>query len=304
MVKDAINRAAVILKDRAKADWRGQTAPTGDHFARAIKEIEVQLLERFSHLRGMSVQINMNMILACVTGDGRAAIYVFDSRGLSTPVHDSPCFVCIGSGFVTGGNLLLRHLYTERLDVHQSASLAAYIIDQVSKVDTGVGSFEGESYYFRLEGKKPVLGGLKAEAFREYKTEAAVREKLIKRVWEASYIIEPATLLNMVEDSITKIQSHSDSKRIGLTQNIIDMKTIELLAILIRARIDKELEDPNKIQLERIGLGALREAFSSLWSPESTLGSLLEGRTLTQEDYDLVLRIVSKYLESLKKSRK
>ena len=213
MVKIAIGQAADILKDKAKEKWNGRAAPTVGDFAQVIEEIQARLLDRFSYLRNMGIDITMNMILACVACEGKAALYVFDNRGLATPAHDSPGYVCIGSGFVTGGNLLLRQLYTGTLDVDQGATLEAYIIDQVSKVDTRVGSFEGESYYFRIQKGKPVLGELKQEAFLEYKRKVAEREKLIRSVWEASYAIGPIELQKIVEDKLAKIRKKHVSKK-------------------------------------------------------------------------------------------
>ena len=213
MVKSAINQAADILKNRAKEKWNGRPAPTVGDFAQVIEEIQAQLVNRFSHLRDMGISISMNMILASVACEGKAALYVFDNRGLATPAHDSPGYLCIGSGFVTGGNLLLGQLYTGTLDVDQGATLEAYIIDQVSKVDTGVGSFEGESYYFRIEKGNPVLGQLKPKAFLDYKTKVAEREKLIKTVWEASYVIGPTELRKIVEDNLAKIRRKHASKK-------------------------------------------------------------------------------------------
>nr|MDO8098888.1 hypothetical protein [Candidatus Njordarchaeota archaeon] len=214
-VKDAIGQAADILKNSAKRNWKGQTARTVGDFAKAVKEIEVQLVNRFSYLRSMRVEVEMNMVLSCVASEGKAAIYVFDSRGLSTPAHDSPGYVCIGKGFVTGGNLLLRQFYAGTFNVDEGATLGAYIIDQVSKVDTGVGSFEGESYLFRIENGKPVLGQLKTEAFLEYKAKIVEREKLIKKIWEASYVIEPTNLLKIVEANLARTarKSHQATKR-------------------------------------------------------------------------------------------
>jgi len=212
MVKSAINQAADILKDRTKEKWKGQPAPTVGDFAQVIEDIQARLINHFSNLRNMGIDISMNMILACVACEGKAALYVFDNRGLATPAHDSPGYVCIGSGFVTGGNLLLRQLYRGTLDVDQGATLQAYIIDRVSKVDTRVGSFEGESYYFRIMKGKPVLGQLKEEAFLEYKTKVAEREKLIKSVWEASYVIGPSELRKIIEDRLAKIQRKRISK--------------------------------------------------------------------------------------------
>jgi 20S proteasome alpha/beta subunit len=212
IVKYAIGEAGNRLKDWAKNKWNGHSATTLEDFAQAVKDIEHGLVEHFSYLRSKGIRISMSMILACVTRKGEAALYVFDDRGLATPAHDSPGFVCIGIGFVTGGSLLLRQLYTDKLNVDEGETLAAYIIDQVSKVDTNVGSFEGEAYYFRVEKGDIVLGPLTREGFDSYKRDASEREKLIRDVWIASHTIGPARLQKIIERSVERARRRRGPK--------------------------------------------------------------------------------------------
>jgi len=114
------------------------------------------------------------MVLASVDHKGKESMYLFDERGLAQPVHDNPGFAVIGTGFFTGGNLLLRLLGYEpgksyMLDV---GALSTFIIDVVSEIDPAVGPFVGESYYMRAEGEGVLLDPLKEEAIKEYKEKA------------------------------------------------------------------------------------------------------------------------------------
>jgi hypothetical protein len=125
------------------------------------------------------------MILASVDESGRASIYLFDNRGLAEPVHDNPGFAVIGTGFFTGGNLLLRLLgYTpQESSVLDIGILSTFIIDVVSEIDPAVGSFIGESYLMRVEKSKVVLGPLREEAIKKHKRMAQLRKEMIRRLW-------------------------------------------------------------------------------------------------------------------------
>jgi len=112
-------------------------------------------------------------------------MYVFDGNGLAEPVHDNPGFALIGTGFVTGGNLLLRLLGYSAEESYSLdlGALSAFIIDVVSEVDPAVGSFVGESYFMRVENGKVVLGPLKIEALKEYKQKIPRRKEILQRIW-------------------------------------------------------------------------------------------------------------------------
>lgn len=132
--------------------------------------------------------LRMFLLLAQNDSDkGKASIYHFDERGLAEPVHDNPGFAIIGSGFFTGGCLLLKLLgYSPeralRLDL---GMLTSFIIDAVSEVDSGVGPFVSESWLMRFERGKVLLGPLKEEALRMYKGRVEKRKQLFKMPWDA-----------------------------------------------------------------------------------------------------------------------
>ena len=61
------------------------------------------------------------------------------------PAHDEPGYAILGSGYELGANLLIHLLGFEpqnswKFDL---PNLASFIINQVSQVDSDVGSFEG-----------------------------------------------------------------------------------------------------------------------------------------------------------------
>jgi len=121
--------------------------PTFDEFEQAVERIEEYLIHRFKDIREMGLDANFSMVLGSVDKGGKASLYLFDSRGLAEPVHDNPGFAVIGSGFLTGGNLLLKLLGYDpnRSGEMDLGMLTASIIDSVSEVDSTVGPFLRES---------------------------------------------------------------------------------------------------------------------------------------------------------------
>jgi hypothetical protein len=185
IIKQSYGICEKVLANFASKEWSGRT-PSFNEFEEAVGKIEAALIDRFRELREQGLGLEFNMILASVDESGRASIYLFDNRGLAEPVHDNPGFAVIGTGFFTGGNLLLRLLgYTpQESSVLDIGILSTFIIDVVSEIDPAVGSFIGESYLMRVEKSKVVLGPLKEEAIKEYKRMAQLRKEMIRRLWE------------------------------------------------------------------------------------------------------------------------
>nr|MDO8099139.1 hypothetical protein [Candidatus Njordarchaeota archaeon] len=156
-------------------------------FRKGVREVESRFVKRSSELRNLGVTPGFQLILCGLDAKGKASIYLFDERGLADPRHDSPGYAIIGSGFVTGGTLLLRLLgYKLELDL---GILTAFILDRVSDVDSTVGPFVGESYLMRIseekEGRKEIhLGPLTDEALIEYKDKSNRRKELIQQFWQ------------------------------------------------------------------------------------------------------------------------
>jgi hypothetical protein len=185
LIKQGYRICENILRGLATREWSGKTPSLGQ-FEEAVGQIESALIGRFRGLREQGLEIDFHMVLASVDQKGRASMYLFDGRGLAEPVHDNPGFAVIGTGFFTGGNLLLRLLdYSpEKSYKFDLGALSAFIIDMVSEIDPAVGPFVGESYYMRVEGGKVVLGPLKEEAVKEYKEKIKWRKELIRKIWE------------------------------------------------------------------------------------------------------------------------
>lgn len=188
----ALVKAAFKLADDVLMRYAEKEFPVSyDAFARASEEIQSGLLTKFSQLRGLNLEPDFRMILCGLDPSGKASIYTFDSRGLAEPVHENPGYAIIGSGFVTGGILLLKLLgYTSDVGLDGLALMNTFILDNVSEVDTAVGPFVGESYLMRIEhdkgARKVLLGALKDESLVEYKRKASRRRDLLRLVWRAS----------------------------------------------------------------------------------------------------------------------
>ena len=130
-------------------------------------------------------------------------------------MHDNPGYAVIGSGFITGGLLLLRLLGFSELVASGSTELVdlgmltAFIIDAVSEVDTSVGPFIGESWLMRLEKKddkkEVVLGELKPEALREYKDRVEKRKEVLKRVWILCDYIGEDKVLKLIDEYVEEL---------------------------------------------------------------------------------------------------
>jgi hypothetical protein len=184
LIKQGYRVCERVLRDLAVSDW-GKRTPGFEQFEEAVGRIESSFIERFRELREHGLEPSFNMVLASVDPAGKASIYLFDDRGLAEPVHDNPGFAVIGTGFVTGGNLLLRLLgySVEESYTVDVGALSTFIIDAVSEIDPAVGSFVGESWYMRVEGKEVLLGPLKEEAIKDYKTKVQLRKEIIRRLW-------------------------------------------------------------------------------------------------------------------------
>jgi len=199
-----------ILRDLAVKEWDKKT-PSFEQFEEAVKQIESILISRFRELRSQGLETGFNMILASVDHDGRASMYLFDGRGLAEPVHSNPGFAVIGTGFITGGNLLLRLLGydPDKSYMLDLGVLSTFIIDVVSEIDPAVGSFIGESYLMRVEEGKVMLGPLKEEAVKEYKEKVRQRKELIRRFWRLLDIAGEQKVLQRIKRLEREVQKTS-----------------------------------------------------------------------------------------------
>jgi 20S proteasome alpha/beta subunit len=210
IIRHGISFLGDTLREHAKSVWKNKPAPTLKAFDSLMQKAEIEIIKKYGMFRNLGLDIAANIVVATVARDGKAGLYLIDSRGLMTAMHDNPGYVCIGSGFVTGGNLLLNQLYNPNLDATTGATLSAFIINQVSKVDPAVGSFEGENWYFRMEGDRPVFGKLKQDAFKRYKADVEGREQLFRTVWEFCDTIGSEKALKVIQNALKKQRTERD----------------------------------------------------------------------------------------------
>jgi hypothetical protein len=208
IIKQCYRVCERILTDMSVKEWSGKT-PSFDQFEDAVNRIESKLIERLRGLRDQGVEPEFHMILASVGSEGRASIYLFDNRGLAEPVHNNPGFAVIGTGFFTGGNMLLRLLgYTpEESPMLDVGLLSTFIIDVVSEIDPAVGPFIGESWYMRVENGEVLLGQLKEEAIKEYKERVRRRKELIRRMWRIFDALGEEDIAAKIEELEKKLEA-------------------------------------------------------------------------------------------------
>jgi 20S proteasome alpha/beta subunit len=203
MVRHAIRLAEKEFIELAEKEWKGGH-PSFEQFEYAVRSVENKLITKLAGWRKEGLETSLGMILCGLDLNGKASIYVFDESGLCRPVHDTPGFACIGSGFVTGGNMILQQFWRPELPVDWAQILAAYTIQTVSKVDTNVGPFEGASWYFRIQEGKPVMGELKIESLKEYLERVRQREEILKYVWNTCDQVGENTVLELLKRKLKK----------------------------------------------------------------------------------------------------
>jgi 20S proteasome alpha/beta subunit len=205
MVRHAIKLAEREFIELAEKEWKGGY-PSSKQFEYAVGDIENKLITKLAEWKKNGLEISLSMILCGLDSTGRASIYVFDESGLCRPFNDTPGFACIGSGFVTGGNMILQQFWRPGLPVDWAQILAAYTIQTVSKVDTNVGPFEGASWYFRIQEGKPVMGELKIESLKEYLERVRHREEMLKYVWYTCDQVGENKILKLLKKKLEKSQ--------------------------------------------------------------------------------------------------
>ena len=183
----------------------------------AVRSIEKRFVQRLSELRGYRLEPDFQMILCGLDLHGKAWIYLFNNAGLAEPVHGNPGYAIIGSGFITGGILLLRLLgLTPGLDL---GLLTTFILDTVSEVDTAVGPFVGESYLMRIgekEGKRELnMGPLTAEALVDFKKRSAKRKELIGRLWRLCDEVGEEKMEDALNSLLAKLEKATKRKARG-----------------------------------------------------------------------------------------
>ncbi|MGC9178124.1 MAG: hypothetical protein ACP5G6_06900 [Conexivisphaera sp.] len=161
--------------------------PRVEELKAIVDSVEARLMERYSKLRGLGIEVDAELVLGAVSAEGTPILYYFDPRGVAEPRHESPGYALLGRGMVTGGLVLLKLLgFTpEKAQGWDAGLLAAFLIDMVSEVDPSVSPFMGDSYLIRYDedSRRVVMGPLKEEAYRDYKNRVRIRRKLMEELW-------------------------------------------------------------------------------------------------------------------------
>ena len=189
----ALVKQGVELIRSVYMDWfRGvgeARNPTREESLGIVGRVEGELIRRYSMLRGLGVEPDVELLLATVTSEGEPLLYVFDSRGVANPMHEVPGYAVLGAGRVTGAQLLLSLLgYDPRRAASWDHSVfPVFVIDVVSQVDPSVSPFSdpGSSVYIRYdkESGRVVVGPLKEEAFKEVKESVRRRVEAFRKLW-------------------------------------------------------------------------------------------------------------------------
>jgi 20S proteasome alpha/beta subunit len=103
-------------------------------------------------------------------------LYQVQRDGIPMRMDHDPGYCCIGSGFATGGNLLIKQFYKPDSSLIQLMKLASYMIFQISDVDPFVGGSIQMKLNFGGNAVNPIdnleLKGVKR------------RSETIRKVWD------------------------------------------------------------------------------------------------------------------------
>lgn len=183
LVRQLIRIAELTLLNQVTTEW-DETEPSFSQFEDAMMIVQDEFMDRISKWKRKGVESWASILICGLDGDGRASMYEFDQDGIACPVHDSPGYACLGSGFVTGGNLILKQFWNPDLNSDWGLALSAYIIDMVSSIDPGVGSFDGSSYFFRLVDERPSFGELIVDSIESTLEDVRQRKEILKLCWD------------------------------------------------------------------------------------------------------------------------
>lgn len=114
-------------------------------------------------------------------------LYEVQNDGIPVRMDDNPGYCCIGSGYGTGGSLLIQQYYSEDLWLYQLMVLASYVISHVAIVDPAVSSDVQIMLNFGGHVSKPTKEIVK-ERLR-------LRSETMKKVW------------NLLEDEDLRFES-------------------------------------------------------------------------------------------------
>jgi len=138
-------------------------------------EVELYLREVVMFHPDVIEQSGLSLILS-FSDAAHVRLYEVQSDGIPMRMDHDPGYCCIGSGFATGGNLLIKQFYTPDSSLVQLMKLASYMIFQVSDVDPFVGGSIQMKLNFGGKAMNP-----KENLLLE---DVQLRSETIRRVWD------------------------------------------------------------------------------------------------------------------------
>jgi len=137
-------------------------------------EIEMYLREAVRFHPDVVRRDEIGLILS-FSDSSNVRLYEVQNDGIPMRMDNDPGYCCIGSGYVTGGNLLIKQFYSSDSSLVQLMNLASYMIFQVSDVDP----FVGGSIQMKLN-----FGGKVANPVENILLEhTQLRSEIIRGVW-------------------------------------------------------------------------------------------------------------------------
>lgn len=139
-----------MSKDLLRKSKRSMSCEDFDEFVDT--EVEPYLRRVVTAHSDVIDRDHLGLILS-FSDSAHVRLYEVQDDGIPTRMDHDPGYCCIGSGFATGGNLLIRQFFRPNSSLVELMKLASYIIFQVSGVDP----FVGGSIQMKLNfGGKPM----------------------------------------------------------------------------------------------------------------------------------------------------
>lgn len=130
-----------------------------------------------------------SFLFATVTEEGDPHLWVFNSSGKRYDARNQLGYAFIGSG-EQYAILLAKLLGVNELNIEKwnHDVLAAFLIDEVSKLHSGVSEFQDykSSYLMQLRNRQILSGPLKKTSFTNVKRSVSLRVAMFRKVWDIS----------------------------------------------------------------------------------------------------------------------
>ena len=220
-----IRQFARIVEDiflKAFTNTWSNKEPSFHQFEQATLIVQDEYMNRLNMIRRNGSNAMAHLLLCGLDRTGKVSMYEFDYDGIAIAVHDSPGFACLGRGFLTGGDIIMKLLWNPEINADWSLYLSAFTLNMVTLVDPSVGSFEGDSWYFRLVDGKPSFGPLRSTSLENTRARVELRRQLLKLTWDLCDETDEDTVkkvLNELEDKLKKANGqkpNEENETVGL----------------------------------------------------------------------------------------